>query len=52
MLAEDGAVLDAVTSYERGDFGAQSLRAHAPNVAAAYRGALGWAQGTIAEIGS
>jgi EAL and modified HD-GYP domain-containing signal transduction protein len=45
-----GAILDAVVSYEQGDFDAATLRAHAPSVASSYRDALGWAVQTISSL--
>lgn len=45
-----GVILDAVVSYEQGDFDAATLRAHAPSVASSYRDALGWAVQTISSL--
>ena len=45
-----GAILDAVVSYERGDFDAATLRAQAPAIASSYRDALGWAVQTITSL--
>jgi EAL and modified HD-GYP domain-containing signal transduction protein len=45
-----GAILEAVVSYERGDFDAAILRSHAPGIASSYRDALGWAVETISAL--
>jgi len=45
-----GAILDAVVSYERGEFDAASLAAHAQGIATSYRDALGWAVETVASL--
>jgi EAL and modified HD-GYP domain-containing signal transduction protein len=45
-----GSILDAVVSYERGDFDAATLRAHAPAIASSYRDALGWAVETVSSL--
>jgi EAL and modified HD-GYP domain-containing signal transduction protein len=45
-----GAILEAVTSYEIGSFGAQSVLAHGEGAGAAYLEALRWAQDTVNEI--
>jgi c-di-GMP phosphodiesterase len=45
-----GAILDAVVSYEQGDFDAASLQSHAPTVATSYRDALTWAVRTISSV--
>jgi EAL and modified HD-GYP domain-containing signal transduction protein len=45
-----GAILDAVVSYERGDFDAASLQALSPGIATSYRDALGWAVGTVSAL--
>jgi EAL and modified HD-GYP domain-containing signal transduction protein len=45
-----GAILDAVTSYEIGSFGAQSVLEHGEGAGAAYLDALRWAQDTVNEI--
>jgi len=45
-----GSILDAVVSYEQGDFDAATLRAHTPTIASSYRDALGWAVQTIASL--
>ena len=45
-----GSILDAVVSYERGEFDAASLAAHSHGIAASYRDALGWAVATVAEL--
>jgi EAL and modified HD-GYP domain-containing signal transduction protein len=39
-----GSVLEAVVTYERGDFEAPSVRAHRHGLALAYREALAWSQ--------
>jgi c-di-GMP phosphodiesterase len=46
-----GATLEAVVTYERGDFAAPSVRAHRDGLAGAYRTSLGWAQQTLAAVG-
>jgi EAL and modified HD-GYP domain-containing signal transduction protein len=45
-----GAILDAVTSYEIGRFGAQSVLEHGDGAGAAYLEALRWAQDTVREV--
>jgi EAL and modified HD-GYP domain-containing signal transduction protein len=45
-----GAILDAVVSYERGEFDAASLQSHSKGIAASYRDALGWAVETVSAI--
>ena len=45
-----GSILDAVVSYEQGDFDAASLQAHAPAIATSYRDALSWAVTTVASL--
>ena len=45
-----GSILDAVVSYERGDFDAASLVAHSRGIASSYRDALGWAVQTVASL--
>lgn len=45
-----GAILDAVISYERGEFDAPSLRPHRTVVARVYRQALRWAQEMLAAV--
>jgi EAL and modified HD-GYP domain-containing signal transduction protein len=45
-----GAILDAVVSYERGEFDAASLQSHAPTIATSYRDALSWAVQTISSL--
>ena len=45
-----GAILDAVVSYERGEFDAASLQAHTCGIATSYRDALGWAVGTVSAL--
>jgi c-di-GMP phosphodiesterase len=45
-----GAILDAVVSYEQGDFDAATLRSHAPAIASSYRDALGWAVETVSAL--
>jgi EAL and modified HD-GYP domain-containing signal transduction protein len=45
-----GAILDAVVSYERGEFDAASLQSHSPGIATSYRDALGWAVGTVSAL--
>jgi EAL and modified HD-GYP domain-containing signal transduction protein len=44
-----GAILDAVVTYERGDFEAPIVRAHREGLAGAYRASLAWAQRTLAQ---
>ena len=44
-----GAVLDAVVTYERGDFEAPIVRAHREGLSGAYRASLSWAQWALAE---
>jgi c-di-GMP phosphodiesterase len=46
-----GSILDAVVTYERGEFEAPSVRTHRDGLAVAYRSALGWAQNTLAAVG-
>ena len=46
-----GAILDAVVSYERGEFDAASLQSHSRGIASSYRDALGWAVETVSAIG-
>jgi c-di-GMP phosphodiesterase len=46
-----GSILDAVVTYERGDFEAPSVRTHRDGLGVAYRSALGWAQNTLARVG-
>lgn len=45
-----GAILDAVVSYERGEFDAASLQSLSRGIAVSYRDALGWAVGTISSL--
>jgi c-di-GMP phosphodiesterase len=45
-----GVILDAVVSYEQGDFDAASLQSHAPTIASSYRDALSWAVQTISSL--
>jgi EAL and modified HD-GYP domain-containing signal transduction protein len=45
-----GAILDAVVSYERGEFDAASLAAHGRGIATTYRDALGWAVQTVTSL--
>ncbi len=45
-----GAILDAVVSYEQGEFDAASLAAYSRGIATSYRDALGWAVATVAEL--
>jgi EAL and modified HD-GYP domain-containing signal transduction protein len=45
-----GAILDAVVSYERGEFDAASLHSHSRGIATSYRDALGWAVGTVSAL--
>ncbi|MBV9805378.1 MAG: HDOD domain-containing protein [Solirubrobacterales bacterium] len=45
-----GAILDAVVSYEQGEFDAASLAAHSRGIASSYRDALGWAVSTVSAI--
>jgi c-di-GMP phosphodiesterase len=46
-----GAILDAVVSYEQGEFDAASLAAHSCGIATSYRDALGWAVETVSSLG-
>ena len=45
-----GAILDAVVSYERGEFDAASLASHTRGIASSYRDALGWAVETVSAL--
>jgi c-di-GMP-related signal transduction protein len=45
-----GTILDAVVSYEQGDFDAASLNTLSRGVATSYRDALGWAVETVAAL--
>jgi EAL and modified HD-GYP domain-containing signal transduction protein len=45
-----GVILDAVVSYERGEFDAASLQSHTRGIATSYRDALGWAVGTVSAL--
>lgn len=45
-----GEILDAVVTYERGDFEAPVVRAHRDGLAGAYRVSLAWAQWTLADV--
>ncbi len=42
-----GEILDAVITYERGDFDAPVVRAHRDGLSGAYRASLAWAQRTL-----
>jgi EAL and modified HD-GYP domain-containing signal transduction protein len=44
-----GGILDAVVTYERGDFDAPIVRAHREGLAGSYRASLAWAQRTLAQ---
>lgn len=46
-----GSILDAVVSYEQGEFDAASLAAHSRGIATSYRDALGWAVETVSALG-
>ncbi len=53
LLARDGpagAILEAVISYEQGDFDVATLQAHSPGIASSYRDALGWAVETASSL--
>lgn len=45
-----GTILDAVVSYEQGDFDAATLRSISRGIASSYRDALGWAVETVAAL--
>jgi EAL and modified HD-GYP domain-containing signal transduction protein len=45
-----GSILDAVVSYEQGEFDAASLAAHSRGIASSYRDALGWAVETVSAL--
>jgi c-di-GMP phosphodiesterase len=45
-----GSILDAVVSYEQGEFDAASLIAHSEGIAGSYRDALGWAVETMSAL--
>jgi c-di-GMP phosphodiesterase len=45
-----GSILDAVVSYEQGEFDAASLVSHNRGIASSYRDALGWAVETVAAL--
>ncbi|HYB30155.1 MAG TPA: HDOD domain-containing protein [Solirubrobacteraceae bacterium] len=45
-----GTILDAVVSYERGEFDAATLMSHRRGIASSYRDALGWAVETVAAV--
>jgi c-di-GMP phosphodiesterase len=45
-----GSILDAVVSYEQGEFDAAALRLHTRGIATSYRDALGWAVDTVAAL--
>jgi len=45
-----GAILEAVVSYEQGDFDVATLRSRAPGIASSYRDALGWAVETASSL--
>jgi EAL and modified HD-GYP domain-containing signal transduction protein len=44
-----GDILDAVITYERGDFHDERLQSHRRDMGAAYRASLRWAGRTLAE---
>jgi EAL and modified HD-GYP domain-containing signal transduction protein len=46
-----GAILNAVVSYEQGEFDASSLQSHGRGIASSYRDALGWAVQTVSSLG-
>jgi c-di-GMP phosphodiesterase len=45
-----GSILDAVVSYEQGEFDAASLQTHGRGIATSYRDALGWAVETVSAL--
>jgi c-di-GMP-related signal transduction protein len=45
-----GSILDAVVSYEQGEFDAAASQAHSPGIASSYRDALGWAVETVSAL--
>jgi EAL and modified HD-GYP domain-containing signal transduction protein len=45
-----GSILDAVVSYERGEFDAAALQVHSRGIASSYRDALGWAVDTVSAL--
>ena len=45
-----GSILDAVVSYERGDFDVAALQVHSRGIASSYRDALGWAVETVSAL--
>jgi c-di-GMP phosphodiesterase len=45
-----GAILDAVVSYQQGDFDAATLQSLSRGIASSYRDALGWAVETVAAL--
>ncbi len=45
-----GTILEAVVSYEQGDFDVTTLRSQAPGIATSYRDALGWAVETMSTL--
>jgi c-di-GMP phosphodiesterase len=45
-----GSILDAVVSYERGEFDVAALQVHGRGIASSYRDALGWAVETVSAL--
>jgi len=45
-----GVILDAVVSYQQGDFDAATLQSLSRGIASSYRDALGWAVETVAAL--
>jgi c-di-GMP phosphodiesterase len=45
-----GTILDAVVSYEQGDFDVAALQIHSRGIASSYRDALGWAVETVTAL--
>jgi EAL and modified HD-GYP domain-containing signal transduction protein len=45
-----GSILNAVVSYEQGEFDAASLQSHSRGIATSYRDALGWAVETVSAL--
>ena len=45
-----GSILDAVVSYEQGEFDAAALQAHSAGIATSYRDALGWAVDAVSAL--
>ena len=45
-----GSILDAVVSYEQGEFDAAALLAPSRGIASSYRDALGWAVETVSAL--